>query len=232
METKFIYQSIHRISEEVQRMLVQQELTDQALGLQDGETIIKSYLDHHELGLAWEHLLYMISETGVKLKLKQRYDLRRMAKAMEYEPLDFLPLAPTILEDFYHLLQQFHLRQEEALDILSDKWNITFPKTCHEWIDWCIHAGKRKLPMNKEGVKIHPHGFGLSLSNGQFWIDFDFGENGEADGFDAWRLRRFAENNKISTPFQSGEEIQEVIAVETEKGALIFSGYINYYLNK
>ena len=31
---------------------------------------------------------------------------------------------------------------------------------------------------------------------------------------------------------QSGNEIQEVMTVETEKGALIFSGYINYYLNK
>ena len=231
METKFIYQSIRQLSKEVQQMLVQQDMLHMATGLQDGEAMIGEYLDHRELGLAWNHLVYMISETGLAPTLAQRYFLRRIGQELQDLPA-FPALDPEVVHDFYRLLQQFHQRQREATELVAEKWNITFPKTCHEWIDWCIHAGKRKLPMNKEGVKIHPHGFGLSLSNGQFWIDFDFGENGEADGFDAWRLWDFAEGNKIPTLFQSGDEIKEVITVEMERGALIFSGYINYYLKK
>ena len=37
------------------------------LGLRDGFSIVEGYIDHGECGVAWEHLFYMVNETGVSL---------------------------------------------------------------------------------------------------------------------------------------------------------------------
>jgi|GEM_PF-2622406 len=40
-------------------------------GLTDGAQIVDDYLDHNELGLAFEHLIYMLVESGIDVTQAQ-----------------------------------------------------------------------------------------------------------------------------------------------------------------
>ena len=51
-------------------------------GLRNGLDIVKDYLAHNELGVAFEHLLYMIEETGVALDKKYQTRLAELAKTL------------------------------------------------------------------------------------------------------------------------------------------------------
>ncbi|MGC4003489.1 MAG: hypothetical protein QM811_10275 [Pirellulales bacterium] len=51
-----------------------------------------------------------------------------------------------------------------------------------------------------QGVGINAHGFGIALTIDDLKIDFDWGEQGQRDGFDAWRLYYHAMRNQPSTP--------------------------------
>jgi hypothetical protein len=83
----------------------------------------------------------------------------------------------------------------------------------------------------RAGIKVFPHGCGLSIAFNDTWIDFDFGENSEINGFDAYRLWSFAERNKIQHGFESYKEVEAAIEQAVGKELIRFSGYINYYLN-
>ena len=39
-------------------------------GLRDGHEIVKDYIRHGELGLAYEHLVHMVSEPSLKVSLE------------------------------------------------------------------------------------------------------------------------------------------------------------------
>ena len=52
-------------------------------GLQNGGEIVLDYVDHHEAGLAFEHLLYMIDEPPLVVSEKCMAILERIAKSLE-----------------------------------------------------------------------------------------------------------------------------------------------------
>lgn len=52
-------------------------------GLQNGSEIVLDYVDHHEAGLAFEHLLYMIDEPSLVVSEKCMAILDRIAKSLE-----------------------------------------------------------------------------------------------------------------------------------------------------
>ena len=45
------------------------------------------------------------------------------------------------------------------------------------------------------GIGVYAHGYGIELSFDGLTIDFDWGDLGEPDGFDAWRLWNFYQTN-------------------------------------
>jgi len=44
----------------------------ESYGINDGNKIISEFLEHNEIELAFDHLAYVISESGVELKPKQK----------------------------------------------------------------------------------------------------------------------------------------------------------------
>jgi hypothetical protein len=80
------------------------------------------------------------------------------------------------------------------------------------------------------GFKFYKHGFGCALSGREWSVDFDFGEHGEIDGFDAWRLHLFAGSKLASYGFTSREDIERAVAAAASSGVLRFSGDTLYYL--
>ena len=70
------------------------------------------------------------------------------------------------------------------------------------------------------------------MADGKYKIDLDLGENGEIDGFDAWRLFGFAQDSKIETSFGTHKEVESAMQEAVEYGELTYSGYILYYRKK
>ena len=81
------------------------------------------------------------------------------------------------------------------------------------------------------GFPYFKHGYGckVRLPSG-IAVDFDFGDRGQIDGFDAWRLVHFAGSRLISYGFASENALNECFDAEVAAGSLSFSGNILYYV--
>jgi len=83
-----------------------------------------------------------------------------------------------------------------------------------------------------DGALYFKHGYGCAFKGASDIIDFDFGDNGEIDGFDASSLWGFAVASKKDYGFASEKEIAAAITRSAAEGALRFSGSILYYVQK
>ncbi|MCB0803557.1 MAG: hypothetical protein KDB74_10695 [Flavobacteriales bacterium] len=138
-----------------------------------------------------------------------------------------IPLDDQITE-FYHILSLFNKAQKDSCDILHKDLNLPIPITNNEWVVFRMENKKAIKDYSK--YQIFPHGYGLSLKTPDFFIDFDFGENGEINGFDAGRLFNFISKNKIKSSLKNQKIIEQVIADQINKNKVVYSGYINHYL--
>jgi hypothetical protein len=80
------------------------------------------------------------------------------------------------------------------------------------------------------GVKYFKHGYGCAVHLKRGLVDFDFGERGEINGFDVWRLASFANERLGQYRFSSEKELEACFKAEASAGTLVYSGYILYYL--
>ena len=67
-----------------------------------------------------------------------------------------------------------------------------------------------------DGTEFFFHGIGLCVERSGVCVDFDFGPDGETDGFDAWRLWLFAQARVREHP-----QLQELDRIELVLGALV-----------
>jgi len=65
----------------------------------------------------------------------------------------------------------------------------------------------------KATLKFSFHGVGCAVTTEHYVVDFDFDENGECAGFDAWRLWQFA---KSRTGYYGSIESQDAITSSLE----------------
>jgi hypothetical protein len=80
------------------------------------------------------------------------------------------------------------------------------------------------------GIKYFKHGYGCAVHLDSGEVDFDFGENGEINGFDTWRLSSFANERLFNYGFSSEKDLEACFKAEVTAGALIYSGYILHYV--
>jgi hypothetical protein len=92
------------------------------------------------------------------------------------------------------LIAGFRTAQDAAVAILLNDLQIPRPQS---GLDWSRYIARTKLDAVEsiQGIGIRAHGYGVEVSSQATAIDFDWGDNGEADGFDGWRLYVFALNN-------------------------------------
>ncbi len=104
---------------------------------------------------------------------------------------------------------------------------IRLPASHDEWALYQLPANLN-LP---SGTRIQKHGYGCRFKNERVYVDFDFGANGEIDGFDCWRLYDFSRGRLSSKyGFESEKELEEEFENACKANALKFSGYILWYL--
>ncbi|WP_299611290.1 hypothetical protein [uncultured Aquimarina sp.] len=68
---KSIKKEIAELSNEILNVIVKNGFETDSCGIKDGNEIITEYLTKNELGLAYEHLEYVISETELSLNSEQ-----------------------------------------------------------------------------------------------------------------------------------------------------------------
>ena len=97
---------------------------------------------------------------------------------------------------------------------------VDFPITDMEWARFPrIGHGQ-----TADGVKYEQHGCGLVMSDGVHSVDIDIAPGGEIHGFHRHQLFRFAEVNKIVTPYTSDEELQVAVDEAVREGSV--TGYV------
>lgn len=80
------------------------------------------------------------------------------------------------------------------------------------------------------GIRYFKHGYGCAVHLPTAIVSFDFGEHGEIDGVTLSRLAGFAENRLAQYGFTDEDELKQCFEHEVAAGALVYSGYILYYV--
>ena len=96
--------------------------------------------------------------------------------------------------------------------------------------DWAFNGIEQSGELNG-GCPYFKHGYGckVRLPSG-IAVDFDFGEHGQINGFDAGRLAHFAGSKLTDYGFSSEEALNGCFEAEIASGSLVSSGYILYYI--
>lgn len=110
--------------------------------------------------------------------------------------------------------------------VLLHRSGVPMPQSSFDWIDADIPI-KGGLNGNAEYFK---HGAGCEVQLDSENVDFDFGCNGEINGFDLWRLVRFARARFPCFGFESAEEIEKSFDAAVSAGELEYSIGGLYYL--
>ncbi|MEX9912559.1 DUF6896 domain-containing protein [Providencia huaxiensis] len=125
------------------------------------------------------------------------------------------------------LINDYLKRVSEAMELMKLS-GFELPISNNAW------AGN-SIPQSGElhsGIRYFKHGYGCAVHLRTGTIDFDFGEHGEFNGFDFWRLSGFAKDNLSQYGFQTPDELKQCFDAEITKSNLLYSGYILYYLNE
>jgi len=123
-------------------------------------------------------------------------------------------------QELVNLIGKFNTAQVKAVDILENKFNCPRPSSTDDYIVRCVPI-IRNANYESYGYKIRPHGIGMEIYIEGEIVDFDFGQNGEFNGFDAWRLMEFVNNNKISTSLDAEEKIETAINEALVSGEIV-----------
>jgi hypothetical protein len=95
--------------------------------------------------------------------------------------------------------------------------------------DWAIADIPQRGEL-KGGIPYFKHGYGCAVRLPSGAVDFDFGEHGEIDGFDAWRLIGFAGSRLSEYGFAGEISFNECFKAAVAAGSLVYSGYILHYI--
>ena len=126
------------------------------------------------------------------------------------------------------IIDAFRAAQDRAVQALVHEFGIPMPASNLEWINICIEEGlsaRREL----NGTGIYVHGYGVELTFPDVTIDFDWGDKGEPDGFDTWRLFHFCECNKLYYGQYTYKSIGGWLQTAERRGELVKDRLL-YYL--
>src|SRR5262245_44469003 len=90
-----------------------------------------------------------------------------------------------------HLLDLIRTYRQAVADAVGElsASGIPLPRSNIEWsLSSVPYIGSLR-----GGGKYRKHGYGCTVETAKGEVDFDFGPQGEVDGFDAWRLWLFAD---------------------------------------
>ena len=125
-------------------------------------------------------------------------------------------------QELKRVIGLFNSAQAKAVEILENSFGCPRPTTSDDFIFRCIPV-IRAANYESDGYRIRPHGIGMEININGTTVDFDFGQNGQFNGFDPWRLYEFLQANKIKSSI-SDEEQMEVLFSSAISGGHIVKG--------
>ncbi|WP_420484127.1 DUF6896 domain-containing protein [Burkholderia cepacia] len=129
-------------------------------------------------------------------------------------------------DKFRRLIIEYKNAILESL-VVMQRSGIRMPASSYDWV-------YMEIPMGGElegGGCYRKHGVGCDVHLPEKSVDFDFGENGEIDGFDAWRLAEFAGMNLRKYGFNTAEELDKYVDFLTSEGVLTRSLRGQWFVN-
>jgi len=127
-------------------------------------------------------------------------------------------------EQLAKLVSDYQASVRTAVELLEAS-GIPRPTSNDHWVGYGIpHNGTLV-----GGVTYFKHGYGCRVDLPDGAVDFDFGEQGQIDGFDAWRLAGYARGRLREYGFPNEASLNEAFAAAAASGSLVHSGYILYF---
>ena len=123
------------------------------------------------------------------------------------------------------LINEYLAAVRAAASLLVEA-GIALPESARAW---CVN-GIPGTGVLRGGISYCKHGYGCEVRLESGSVDFDFGREGEIDGFDVWRLADFAADRLDSFGFTSRDELDAVFADAVSGGEISASGYILHYV--
>ncbi|WP_407667150.1 DUF6896 domain-containing protein [Myxococcus qinghaiensis] len=105
------------------------------------------------------------------------------------------PWVIELIHQYLQMVQHLSQRLTESFgvsELLSGRREKTIPR-----------AGT-----TDSGLEYRFHGNGCWISDGARQVDFDWMPDGRIDGFDAWRLHRFSDDNPAVVGVRTHDEVQ------------------------
>lgn len=129
------------------------------------------------------------------------------------------------------MIERFRTAQDRGVafvaGVLGPAFGVRLPTSNREWVRICIECRLYQV-REFEGVGVYAHGIGIELTFDGLTIDFDWGDSGEPDGFDAWRLSTFAEANGIAACCADNSRVRSWLEEAVALGELIRVGSLYY----
>jgi len=129
-------------------------------------------------------------------------------------------------EDLLNLIIRYQETVKQLFPRVAAHLNVKLPVSD---FDWAV-LNTEQVGQTSDGIRYFRHGCGVTMNDGKVAVDFDLGEQGQIDGFDAGRLSRFAYSNRIRTRLRDMNVVDYEIRQAEAAGELIFSGRLLYYL--
>ncbi|MBW4695267.1 MAG: hypothetical protein KME27_26250 [Lyngbya sp. HA4199-MV5] len=134
-----------------------------------------------------------------------------------------------MIERLIQLIHEYQNRVQEAVELFEYYKGLKQPQHPLEWQFSGIQQSGYLDPGKQISYFLHGYGCCVHLPSGR--VDWDFGQEGQIDGFDVWRLYEFVEGGTQNFPELQDEEVLEAVFAEAEsKGLFHKSDYILYYL--
>ena len=130
-----------------------------------------------------------------------------------------------MIQNLARLISDYQAAVRVAVQLMQES-GIPMPASNTDWVGTDIpHRGKLS-----GDIQYFKHGYGCAVQLPGGSVDFDFGENGQIDGFDAWRLAGFAGSRLREYGFANEAALNECFKAEVAAGSIVFSGYILHYI--
>lgn len=124
------------------------------------------------------------------------------------------------------LIGRFRLAQDAAVAFLIDVAKMSWPASNRDWARRHMYE-RPVVGALPNGAALYPHGHGIAVVAENLNVDFDWGDEGEPDGFDGWRLYVFSLDNcpQINC---THTQLNELLKSAVAQGFLIESGQLYY----
>lgn len=113
-----------------------------------------------------------------------------------------------------------------AAVLLMSNSGIEIPSTSSAWFDLDIPAHGE---LNSD-ISYYKHGYGCEVHMSEGEVDFDFGRQGQIDGFDNWRLWKFCQGRSDTYAFATEQALCDCVQHALEEGKLVASSHGLYYV--